>query len=253
MHADCGRVCGFARGLSVRTVLVAGAAGGIGEGVVRALLAGGEAKVYATSRSAERLEALRGRLEPEALGRFTPIAGAAGDFAGAALIAERVEALGGVDAVVAILGRGWWSSGPLLDIAPEEWRSVLDEMLTGHFALARALIPQLSRRAGSLYLALGGGAAFEPLRDAGVMSVAAAGQVMLTRTLDREVGASPPRIRELIIDGPVSTRESRHFADPRWITADDVGRVVADLVLRGTTSWQPAREEGPLLVIGQRR
>jgi 3-oxoacyl-[acyl-carrier protein] reductase len=253
MHPARGRVCGFARGLSVRTVLVAGAAGGIGEGVVRALLAAGDVAVFATSRSAGRLEALRRGLEPGAAARFTPIVGAAGDFAGAVRIAETAAGLGGVDAVVAILGRGWWSSGPLLDIAPEEWTSVLDEMLTGHLAFARALIPQLSTRAGSLYLSLGGGAAFEPLRDAGVMSIAAAGQVMLTRTLDREIGPGPPRIRELVIDGPVSTSESRHFADPRWITADDVGQVVADLVLRGATSWQPAREEGPLLVIGQRR
>jgi len=237
----------------MRTVLVAGAAGGIGEGVVRALLASGDIEVFATSRSAERLEALRRLLAPEAAARFTPIVGAAGEFAGAARIAESVEALGGVDAVVAILGRGWWSSGPLLDIAPDEWTAVLDEMLTGHFAFARALIPQLSRRAGSLYLALGGGAAFEPLRDAGLMSIAAAGQVMLTRALAREIGSAPPRIRELVIDGPVSTSESRGFADPRWITADDVGRVVAELVLRGATSWQPARDEGPLLVIGQRK
>jgi NAD(P)-dependent dehydrogenase (short-subunit alcohol dehydrogenase family) len=232
-------------------VLVSGAAGGIGEGIVRALLGGGAA-VVATSRSEERLAELRERIVPELRPALTGIAGDAGDFAGAAEIVARVEALGGANAAVAILGRGWWTSGPLLEIAPGEWKAILDEMLTSHFAFARAAIPMLARRTGSLYLSIGGGAAFEPVPDAGLVSIAAAGQVMLSRVLAREIGAAAPRIVELVVDGPVNTRESRPFAKPNWICDADVGRVVTELVLHGVTSWESVRASGPLIVMKER-
>jgi 3-oxoacyl-[acyl-carrier protein] reductase len=233
----------------MKAVLVAGAAGGIGESVVRSLLASDETAVFGTSRSAQRLAELSVRIGPEQRSRFTSIVGDAGDFEGASKIAQRIEVLGGIDAAVAILGRGWWSGGPLLDAAPGVWTSILDEMLTGHFALARALIPMLSSRSGSLYLSIGGGAAFAPMRDAGLVSIAAAGQLMLTRVLARERGPAPPRILELVIDGPVNTRESRQIAEPTWIRDDDVGRVVTELVLHGATNWSPSRTDGPLIAM----
>jgi NAD(P)-dependent dehydrogenase (short-subunit alcohol dehydrogenase family) len=236
----------------MKAVLVAGAAGGIGEAVVRELLAGSGTIVFGTSRSAQRLAELAARLAPDHRSRFTPIAEDAGDFAGASKVAQQIEALGGVDAAVAILGRGWWTGGPLLDAPPEVWRSILGEMLTAHFAFARALIPMLSSRSGSLYLSVGGGAAFAPMRDAGLVSIAAAGQLMLTRVLACERGPALPRILELVIDGPVDTRESREIAGPAWIRDDDVARVVRELILHGATSWSPKRTDGPLIVMNAR-
>ena len=89
--------------------------------------------------------------------------------------------------------------------------------------------------------------------DAGLLSVAAAGQAMLTRTLARERGADPPKIAELIVDGAINTRESRDYAAPAWITDSEVGNVVARLVLRGATDWTPLRSDGPLIVMRPRR
>ncbi len=236
----------------MKAVLVAGAAGGIGEAIVRSLLASGEVHVFAQSRTAERLDALQGRLDPALRGRMSGIAGNAGDFEGASAIANQIKAAGGIDAAVAILGRGFWTSGPILELTPREWSSVLDEMLTAHFAFARAIVPVLAQREQSLYLAIGGGAAFTPVRDAGLMSVAAAGQAMLTRVLAREQGAPTPRILELVIEGDVNTRESAQIAGRGWIAADEVGTVVRELVLRGETTWQPALFDGPLLVMHRR-
>jgi 3-oxoacyl-[acyl-carrier protein] reductase len=234
------------------TVLVAGAASGIGESIVRRLLDGGAAKVFATSRTRERLDALSARLETGVQTRFAPIVGDAGDFAGAQRIADHVTAGGGIDAAIAILGRGWWTGGPLLDMTPAGWNAIVNEMLTSHFAFARAIVPILAGRRESVYLSLGGGAAFEPMPDAGLVSIAAAGQVMLTRVLVRECGPKPPRIAELVINGPVNTRESRHFARPHWITDDDVGTAVAEIVLRGTTTWPATSVKGPVIVMNER-
>jgi len=233
----------------MKTVVVAGAAGGIGEGIVRALLAVPGTKVIATSRDPQRLAALQQRVDPALRERLTPLVGDAGDFAGAAALVGQVEALGGADAGVALLGRGWWTSGPLLELPPPEWSAILAEMLTAHFAFARAIVPLLATRPQSLYLAIGGGAAFAPMLDAGLVSVAAAGQLMLTRVLARERGDEAPRICELVMNGPVSTRDSRHHADQAWITDDEVGRVVTELVVAGTTTWSALRVDGPLIVM----
>jgi NAD(P)-dependent dehydrogenase (short-subunit alcohol dehydrogenase family) len=235
----------------VTTVLVAGAASGIGESIVRSLLGGGAAKVFATSRTRERLDALCARLEPEAQARFAPIVGDAGDFAGAQRIADHIAAGGGIDAAIAVLGRGWWTGGPLLDMTPEGWHAIVHEMLTSHFSFARAIVPMLAARPESVYLSLGGGAAFAPMPDAGLVSIAAAGQVMLTRVLARECGPKPPRILELVINGPVNTPESRSFAQPHWITGDDAGNVVAEIVLRGTTTWPATSVNGPVIVMNE--
>jgi NAD(P)-dependent dehydrogenase (short-subunit alcohol dehydrogenase family) len=233
----------------VTTILVGGAASGIGESIVRALLARADTRVIATSRSAERLATLRTRFEGVDAERVVPMLADGADFADAERLANDVAAAGGADAAVAIFGRGWWSRGPLLELSASDWNALLHEMLGGHFAFARAIVPMLAERAGSRYLSLGGGAAFAPIPGAGVVSIAAAGQAMLTRVLARERTSDSPWIRELIVNGPVNTRESRTFAEPGWIGDDDVGRVASELVLDGTTNWPNTTANGPLLIM----
>jgi 3-oxoacyl-[acyl-carrier protein] reductase len=241
----------------VRTALVAGAAGGVGEGIVRALLADDELRVVATSRDPGRLALLEQRVgggeRAGAAGRLVTIAGDAGDPAGAAAIAERVRAeFGPLAVAIASLGAGWWEGPPLLETAPAAWDTVMREMLTTHFVFARTFVPELLRAPGGLYLGIGGGAAFHPMPGASIVSVAAAGQLMLTRALASELRGADVRIAELAVNGPIHTRESTAFADPAWITADDVGGVVAELVRDGRTSWPRTRVEGPVVVMDPR-
>jgi NAD(P)-dependent dehydrogenase (short-subunit alcohol dehydrogenase family) len=230
----------------MKSVLVSGAGSAIGGNLVRTLLARGDVKVFATSRSDERLEGLRKALSPEQRASLVAIVGDAGDFSGASALAAQVEKLGGIDCAVAIFGRGVWTSGPLVELAPSEWRAVLDEMLTEHFAFARAMFPVLSRRPGSLYVSLGGGAALQPMPEGGLMSIAAAGQMMMTRVLDRERGSRDPRVVELIVNAGVGPAESH---DASRISAADVGRVLEEIVFRGATTWSNATTNGPLVTI----
>jgi NAD(P)-dependent dehydrogenase (short-subunit alcohol dehydrogenase family) len=230
----------------VKSILVSGAGSSIGRSLVRVLLGRRDRKIFATSRSEERLQQLGQTVPADARKRFVPIAGDAGHFDGASSIAARVETLGGIDGAVAIFGRGVWTSGPLLELPTDQWHPVLDEMLTAHFAFARAVFPLLSQRSDSMYVSLGGGAALGPLHDAGLMSIAAAGQMMLTRILDRERSPDDPRVIELIVNAAVGPGEPD---DGSAISADDVANVIDELISDGGTTWPSAVTNGPLIVM----
>ena len=240
--------------LSARTVLVAGGAGGVGEGVVRALLTSTDSTVIVTSRDPARLALLASRLaEYAAARRLVGIAGNAGEPAGARAIAQRVRAeFGGIDIAIPSLG-GWWEGGPLVEIDIATWDAVRTEMLDTHVVFAHTFVPELMRRGGGWYLAIGGGAALQPIRNASIVSIAAAAQLMLTRSLALELAERDVRVNELIVNGPVRTRDSEAIARPRWITADDIGGVVAELVNSGTSTWPAWREDGPLLIMDPKR
>jgi 3-oxoacyl-[acyl-carrier protein] reductase len=231
----------------VRTVLVAGGAGGVGEGIVRALLATTGTTVIVTSRDPARLALLESRLGSHDARRLIGIIGNAGEPASAAVIAERVrEELGGIDVAIPSLG-GWWEGGPLIEIDMAAWDAVRTEMLDTHVAFARTFVPELLRRAGGFYLAIGGGAALQPIRNASIVSIAAAAQLMLTRSLALELADRDVRIAELVVNGPVRTRDAEASARSSWITADQIGIVVAELVSTGTSTWPAWRTDGPLL------
>jgi NAD(P)-dependent dehydrogenase (short-subunit alcohol dehydrogenase family) len=72
---------------------------------------------------------------------------------------------------------------------------------------------------------------------------------MLTRSLALELADRAVRINELVVNGPVRTRDSESLAGRGWITADQVGGVVAELVNTGTSTWPAWRTDGPLLIM----
>src|SRR3954454_6210595 len=120
-----------------RTVLVAGGACSVGEGIVTVFLGAGW-RVVVPGRSQARLDAQRERLgAPENL---FGIAADVGNPTGAAALRDQLRDEGvRLNAVVASIGG--WRSGPLLVDAPlEEWGSVLDGNLTSHLVLAQAFL-----------------------------------------------------------------------------------------------------------------
>jgi len=234
----------------MRNVLVAGGAGGVGEGIVRALLSTDDLRVIVTSRREERFAQLRDHLgelaDPQ---RLIGIIGNAGEPSAAKTIAERIRGeFGALEIAIPSLG-GWWQDGPLLDVDPMTWEAVRTEMLDTHVAFAQAFIPELLRQRGGLYLGIGGGAAFFPVPNASIVSIAAAAQLMLTRALAAELADRDIRILELVVNGPVRTREWEAVAQPDWITADEVGTVVTDLIRDGETRWPLQRRHGAILVM----
>jgi 3-oxoacyl-[acyl-carrier protein] reductase len=200
-----------------KTVLIAGGAGEVGEGLVRAFLAAG-ATVVVPSRSREKLDALHSAVPtPDRLTTKTADIGTAN---GAALLRDWIaDEVGPLDAVVASLG-GWWQGRPLTDVSLDTWHEVLDMGLTTHFNVAKTFMPVLAGRPGASYTFINGAAGLDPIPGAGPLSVSSAGQFMLKDVMAAE--NETVRINTLVLATPVRTR-SRPDGEEDWLTADDAG------------------------------
>ncbi|HSP37135.1 MAG TPA: SDR family oxidoreductase [Frankiaceae bacterium] len=201
--------------MSEQTVLVAGGAGAVGEGVVERFLAA-DWRVIVPSRSQARLDAQRDRLN--APDKLTGVFADVGTSTGASALRDSLRAEGvQLNAVVASIGG--WRSGPLLvDTPVDEFRSVLEGNLTSHLVLAQAFLPMLP--SGGAYTMVVGDTAEAPVRGAGPVSVAASAVLMLSRSLALESAGKGVRVNALVL-GPVNTRRSSGRYD--WVTAEEVG------------------------------
>lgn len=212
--------------LSGKTALVVGGGGGVGEGVVRGLLAAG-ATVISASRNRARLDDLAERVGSDHLHTATL------DALGSDLPARAdaiASAYGPLHAVIVSIA-AWGSAGrkPVLDLTDDEWDELLATNLTAVFRLYRSFLPLIDR--AGMMLHLNGLSADLPFPGAGGVALAAAATKSLTRTVAAEVGGDGPRVHEIIL-GIIRTR-SRQLSgidDPQWIDARVVGDHVAQLL-----------------------
>lgn len=216
------------------TVLVAGGAGEIGAGIVRAFLDTGAA-VIVPSRSLEHLNDLQEHLESTgtSIDQLTSLVGNIGQIDGAKELRDDIlEQFGHIDTVVASLG-GPQPVDRLINIPREMWDGVIDNFMTAHFVAARTFLPVVTERDGSTYTLINGlsgptGEIAAP--GAGLMAVASAGEHMLMRTLaeNAEEYGESVRINELVPLTPVITR-SKNDTDPKWMPAEEFGSVAVTL------------------------
>lgn len=213
--------------LDGKIALVAGGAGYVGEGIVRAFLKEG-ATVIVSARSNEKTEELRGWLGELATDHFIPMIGDFGQFESAEYLRDQIlSKFGRLNAVVASLGGGWKGSRPLTEVSMEDWQNYIQSNLTTHFVAARTFVPILAQHQGSSYTLLGGGAAEIAIPNYSLIAIPAAAQLMLTKVLIEEMKGSGVRINEVIIHSWVATRATQGQAKPEWITADEIGEYTA--------------------------
>jgi NAD(P)-dependent dehydrogenase (short-subunit alcohol dehydrogenase family) len=210
-------------------LLVLGATGIVGRGVVRAAI---EAKrpVIAVARDRVGLEQLRSA-HPDT--DITVVVGSVAiDTDGAALATALREIARPIVGVVAAVA-GPSGRGRLLDQPTDALRCKLDADLLPHLAAARALLPLLADAGrGGSYVLIGGPGSELPWAGYGHRSVAAAALRMLTCVLHDEARAMGIRVQLLSVDAPVRIEAQRANACPQWPTAIAIGRRALALVER---------------------
>lgn len=209
--------------LTGRTALVVGGAGGVGEGVVRALLLSG-ATVVATGRSRDRLHEFAARLDNPAL-HAEVLDGLDPDLED--VVARMVAEYGAFDiAVVSVASWGNQGHKAALALADAEWDELIAANLTAVFRLYRAVVPALSN--GGAFVQLNGMSAEIPFPGAAAVALTAAATKSLTRTVAAETPSL--RIYEVIL-GFIRTRArlTAGVDDPSWIDSTEVGLHVAEL------------------------
>ena len=129
--------------MTARSVVITGAAGGLGSATVRRL-AGSGWQVFAADLDAPALHALTAE-------RVVPVSVDVTDEASVDAMAKRVSAdVSRLDAVVNFAGV--LGVGPLVEIEPNDFRRVIDINLVGGFLVNRALFPLLHSARGRIVL-----------------------------------------------------------------------------------------------------
>lgn len=210
-----------------KIAFIAGGAGNVGEGIVRAFLREG-ATVITCSRKAEKLDRLRELLKETSTDKLITLIGDLGDLASAEQLRDEIiDKYKRLDAVVASLGGTWDRNVPLTQVSMEEWQKYLFTNLTTHFVTVRTFLPVLAQTKGSSYTFMGGGAAITPIPNYSLVGITAAAQLMMAKVLMEEMADSGVRINEVIANSFVNTRSVRDKAESSWISADEIGTYIA--------------------------
>jgi NAD(P)-dependent dehydrogenase (short-subunit alcohol dehydrogenase family) len=194
-----------------RAVIVTGAGTGIGAAVARRLVRDG-ASVVLVGRRRDPIERVAA-----ATGQTFVVADASTEEGVERIVAATVDAHGGIDGLV--LNAGVMLPGTVAEASVDDWRATLDVNLTGPFLLARAALPQLLERQGSV-VSVASIAALRAGPGMAAYCASKAGLVLLTQCLAVEQGAAGLRAN-VVAPGWVRTEmadeEMDEFGGPRGL------------------------------------
>jgi meso-butanediol dehydrogenase / (S,S)-butanediol dehydrogenase / diacetyl reductase len=194
-----------------RAVIVTGAGTGIGAAVARHLARDG-ASVVLVGRRRDPIERVAA-----ATGQTFVVADASTEEGVERIVAATVDAHGGIDGLV--LNAGVMLPGTVAEASVDDWRATLDVNLTGPFLLARAALPQLLERQGSV-VSVASIAALRAGPGMAAYCASKAGLVLLTQCLAVEQGAAGLRAN-VVAPGWVRTEmadeEMDEFGGPRGL------------------------------------
>ncbi len=222
-------------------VVVVGATGDVGRGIVRTLLQRGH-RVVAVARDPGRLARLAASHAATPL--LHTIAGSVGSDSEAAQLVDAIRAVApSIDAAI-ISVNSPRQPASLLTHSDQSLASLINGDLLTHFCAVRALAEAL--QPGGTLLGIGGGSCDFVLHEGIPQSMAQAALRMLYRGLAHEYRDRPLRIRELIVASIVNSDSTRTFADPLWVTDAEIGQRVVEIIER------PADYMDPILRLARR-
>jgi meso-butanediol dehydrogenase / (S,S)-butanediol dehydrogenase / diacetyl reductase len=185
--------------------LVSGGGTGIGAATARRLAAAG-AKVVVTGRRREPVEQVAAEIDG-----LASVGDAAVPAEAARAVAAAVDAFGGLDVLVANAGGD--GSAAALDIDDDTWDAAVRSNLTSSFVLARAALPALIDRSGSIVIVSSVAGLFAIPADAGYTASKHA-LIGLTRSLARDYGPRGVRVNAV---SPAWTRTPMADASMDWL------------------------------------
>jgi meso-butanediol dehydrogenase/(S,S)-butanediol dehydrogenase/diacetyl reductase len=199
--------------------VVFGAASGIGRGIAETFVARG-ASVFLADLSDERL-----RLTAKGLadGPGRVVGSALCDVSDPASVRDAVDraetALDGLSAMVNAAGITTFA--PFTEIAPEDWRRVLDVNLTGAFYCSQAAARKMLAGDGGAIVNIASQAAYRGQPSNAHYGAAKAGLLHLTRTMARELAPTirvnavcPGEVETPMMDTTFSYFAEREGVDP---------------------------------------
>ncbi len=216
--------------LSNKTAVVLGGTGGVGEGIVKSLLAAG-ASVVVPTRSEYKIARLREYVGPELATNLLIRQGSVNNEESARDLGEFLHKnYKSIDIAVASLG-GWHQGYPLYSYPLHDWERILRDNLTSHFLAIKTLVPMLNPQSG-YYFHINGYSAEEAYPMAGPVAMTAAAQKSLIQTLAKEVNRTGIKVYELIL-GPMKTRDRiKHgHGQDDWYFPEEIGDYIRGQIL----------------------
>ena len=165
------------------TVIVTGAAGGMGRPFVRRFIDNGD-MVIATDTSDEALGELTEALPSQRLFSRAADITSETDVLGLAELAR--EKSGQVDVLINVAG--FFPVEHFLNMSIEDWRRIVDVNLTGTAIMCRAMLPLMTGRGWARIVNIGSASVNEGVAGQTHYVSAKAGLIGLTRSLAREFG-----------------------------------------------------------------
>jgi NAD(P)-dependent dehydrogenase (short-subunit alcohol dehydrogenase family) len=212
--------------------VITGGTGALGRAVVELLLRQGHL-VAVPYRGERGFEELREAAGDKAEALFGAPADIADTAAAAGFVSQTVERFGGIDGA-ALLAGAYASTGNFESAAESEWEQMLRANLHSVYAAARALLPELLKKGGSVVTV---GSSYAAAGGAGAAAYAVSKNAVaaLTRTLALENRARGVRFNLIepgIIDTPAN-RSAMPTADTsQWTPPRRIAEVVAFLLSR---------------------
>ena len=216
-----------------KMIVVGGASGAVGEGLVAHLLSKGNS-VIAVLRTQLKIDELHQFLKEANISAENLICIVNG-FASEEEISQLQKELAKypIEVAIASLG-GWYHGNKLSEVPLSDLHGVIDSGLTSHLRFAKAVLPLLQKQSKANFIMINGGAAEYVVQHSGIISIVAASQKMMAQVLAQELQHSTVHVHSVAAFDMVKTRQ-RGNDGQLWLTPAKIADYILALVDSNTS------------------